>query len=212
MDEFRPVLTGLASLMTPAIPAVSTYQEPDPMGITSDNADRIHELIVANGGSLSAAQLREDVSDLDPTARRVAIKYLREQGRIESIGSTSLIIYHLPGEAPASGVVTSTPPAVAAPQHPPRGAQAPAQVAVASVADRVTEAHPAPMKPNTTQLGDASPEVQLIIQLDLVGSQFAADHPGQMDALRRAVAWFACRFVGEGALAKCRCAQAMAGE
>jgi len=169
------------------------------MGITSDNADRIHDLIVANGGSMSAAQLREDVSDLDPTARRVAIKYLREQGRIESIGATSLIIYHLPGEPPASAVPETKPPALNAPQKPPQDNLPQPQVAVAPAAVPAIDTHVASIKHDMDQPSHASPEVQLIIQLDQVGRQFAVSYPSETAALRRAIAWFASRFAGEGA-------------
>lgn len=65
------------------------------MATTRTNADRILALIFDAGGSISGADLRAALDDLDQPERAKAVGLLRSEGKIRSEGSTLQIRYHL---------------------------------------------------------------------------------------------------------------------
>lgn len=65
------------------------------MATTRTNADRILALIFDAGGSISGADLRAALDDLDQPERAKAVGLLRNEGKIRSEGSTLQIRYHL---------------------------------------------------------------------------------------------------------------------
>lgn len=94
------------------------------MATTRTNADRILALLFDAGGSMSGADLRAALDDLDQPERAKAVGLLRNEGKIRSEGSTLQIRYHL---VDWKQITTAAP---TAPPHPrPATSQAPAAVA-----------------------------------------------------------------------------------
>lgn len=94
------------------------------MATTRTNADRILALIFDAGGSMSGADLRAALDDLDQPERAKAVGLLRNEGRIRSEGSTLQIRYHL-----VDWKQPTTPASTASPRLCPAKTQAPAAVA-----------------------------------------------------------------------------------
>ncbi|WDM68918.1 hypothetical protein [Xanthomonas cucurbitae] len=66
----------------------------------ADASQRIVAALDSKGGMLTAAQLREELSDLEPGVRYMAVNHLKNTGVIESQGKTSNIIYSLVRSSP----------------------------------------------------------------------------------------------------------------
>ncbi|KHS06578.1 hypothetical protein RM61_15020 [Xanthomonas phaseoli pv. phaseoli] len=79
-------------------------------------SQRIVAALDAKGGMLTAAQLREELSDLETGVRYMAVNHLKNTGVIESQGRTSNIIYSLvrssaldADDAPPAAAIAPTP-------------------------------------------------------------------------------------------------------
>lgn len=80
------------------------------MATTRTNADRILALIFDAGGSMSGADLRAALDDLDQPERAKAVGLLRNEGKIRSEGSTLQIRYHLVDWKQPTTTTHTTPP------------------------------------------------------------------------------------------------------
>ena len=80
------------------------------MATTRTNADRILALIFDAGGSISGADLRAALDDLDQPERAKAVGLLRNEGKIRSEGSTLQIRYHLVDSKGSPTVAATAPP------------------------------------------------------------------------------------------------------
>ena len=139
MDAFRPTLSGLVPAFQPAAPSTAPLSsETLEMSITRANADLILTLLKSAGGSMSSADLREALSDLEQPERAKAITMLRTGSEIESFGSTTSIVYYLPGHKPKAALE-------AKPRNPPPPAATPAAPALAAAAGN--PAQPVPDNP-----------------------------------------------------------------
>ncbi|CAD7351610.1 hypothetical protein X12_003540 [Xanthomonas arboricola] len=88
----------------------------------ADASQRIVAALDSKGGMLTAAQLREELSDVEPGVRYVAVNHLKNTGVIESQGRTSNIIYSLvrssalnADDAPPAAATAPTPEPETAP-------------------------------------------------------------------------------------------------
>ena len=126
MDTFRPTLSGLVPAFQPAAPTTAPLSsETVEMSITRANADRILALLKSAGGSMSSADLRAALNDLEQPERAKAIAMLRIGSEIESFGSTTSIVYYLPGHKPKAALD-------AKPRKPPSPTATPAPPVVAA--------------------------------------------------------------------------------
>jgi len=80
------------------------------MATTRTNADRILALIFDAGGSISGADLRAALDDLDQPERAKAVGLLRSEGKVRSEGSTLKIRYHLVNWRESPTVADTAPP------------------------------------------------------------------------------------------------------
>lgn len=87
----------------------------------ADASQRIVAALDSKGGMLTAAQLREELSDLEPGVRYMAVNHLKNTGVIESQGRTSNIIYSLVRSSPL-GADEERPAAATAPTPAPETA------------------------------------------------------------------------------------------
>lgn len=96
---FQPLGCGLHGVQTR--PPEHDEKEQHVASARVDASNRIVAALHAAGGMLTAAQLREELSDLEPGVRYMAVNHLKNTGVIESQGKTSNIIYSLvrPGQA-----------------------------------------------------------------------------------------------------------------
>ncbi|ATS38440.2 MULTISPECIES: hypothetical protein [Xanthomonas] len=90
---FQPLGCGLHGLQT-RLPE-HDEKERHMASARADASQRIVAALDAKGGMLTAAQLREELSDLEPGVRYMAVNHLKNTGVIESQGRTSNIIYSL---------------------------------------------------------------------------------------------------------------------
>ncbi|MCC5074327.1 hypothetical protein [Xanthomonas campestris] len=90
---FQPLGCGLHGLQT-RLPE-HDEKEQHMASTRADASQRIVAALDAKGGMLTAAQLREELSDLEPGVRYMAVNHLKNTGVIESQGRTSNIIYSL---------------------------------------------------------------------------------------------------------------------
>lgn len=127
MNAFRPTLSGLAPAFQPEVPRPAPPStEIIDLATTRTNADRILALIFDAGGSMSGADLRAALDDLDQPERAKAVGLLRNEGKIRSEGSTLQIRYHLVDwKRPTTAASTAPPRRLPCPATP----QAPAAVA-----------------------------------------------------------------------------------
>ncbi|MBB5881195.1 hypothetical protein GGR74_002398 [Xanthomonas arboricola] len=95
-----------------------------------DATSRIVAALHAAGGMLTAAQLREELSDLESGVRYMAVNHLKNTGVIESQGKTSNIIYSLvrsspldSAEAPSEVATAPTPAPETVPSAEPPAAE-----------------------------------------------------------------------------------------
>ncbi|MCC3253727.1 hypothetical protein [Xanthomonas campestris] len=120
---FQPLGCGLHGVQT-RLPG-HDEKEQHVASARVDASNRIVAALDAAGGMLTAAQLREELNDLEPGVRYMAVNHLKNTGVIESQGKTSNIIYSLvrsspldaheahPAVAPAPETVASAEPPAA---------------------------------------------------------------------------------------------------
>ncbi|MEA9886145.1 hypothetical protein VDG05_17715 [Xanthomonas campestris pv. raphani] len=96
----------------------------------ADASQRIVAALDSKGGMLTAAQLREELSDVEPGVRYMAVNHLKNTGIIESQGKASNIIYSLvrsspidTAEAPSEVATAPTPAPETVPSAEPPAAE-----------------------------------------------------------------------------------------
>ncbi|MEA9746595.1 hypothetical protein VDF76_06020 [Xanthomonas campestris pv. raphani] len=136
---FQPLGCGLHGVQT-RLPG-HDEKEQHMASARVDASNRIVAALDAAGGMLTAAQLREELKDLEPGVRYMAVNHLKNTGVIESQGKTSNIIYSLVRSSPldaheAHPAVAPAPATEAVPSaEPPTGL--PWTAAWASAAEKV---------------------------------------------------------------------------
>lgn len=109
---FQPLGCGLHGVQT-RLPAPNE-KEQHMASAREESRNRIVAALEAKGGMLTAAQLREELSDVDASLRYMAVCHLTNTGVIDSQGSGSNIIYSLV-RSTASDKRQAQPAAVTAP-------------------------------------------------------------------------------------------------